>query len=123
MSQADAALPSTSITNGSIHAAPTRGTVNQEKIAVGVRMILEAIGEDPDREGLHNTAQRIARMYAEVFKGLHQDPRDFLTVLFDEQHDEMVLWARPARHGASAAPAVSRRAEAAARACSPAAGR
>ncbi len=91
MSQADAALPSTSVTNGSIHAAPTRGTVNQEKIAAGVRMILEAIGEDPDREGLHNTAQRIARMYAEVFKGLHQDPRDFLTVLFDEQHDEMVL--------------------------------
>lgn len=65
--------------------------IDQEKIALGVRMILEAIGEDPDREGLRDTAKRVARMYGELFQGLHEDPRTHLTVVFDEQHDEMVL--------------------------------
>ena len=67
------------------------GVINQEKIAVGVRMIIEAIGEDPDREGLKDTAGRVARMYGEFFQGLHEDPRRYLQVVFDEQHDEMVL--------------------------------
>ena len=67
------------------------GVINQEKIAVGVRMIIEAIGEDPDREGLKDTAGRVARMYGEFFQGLHEDPRSYLKVVFDEQHDEMVL--------------------------------
>jgi GTP cyclohydrolase I len=67
------------------------GVMNQEKIAAGVRMILEAIGEDPDREGLRDTAQRVARMYGELFHGLHENPRTHLKVVFDEQHDEMVL--------------------------------
>ena len=66
-------------------------TIDQEKIAVGVRMIIEAIGENPDREGLRDTAKRVAKMYADLFQGLYEDPRDHLTVLFDEQHDEMVL--------------------------------
>jgi GTP cyclohydrolase I len=69
----------------------TNGVINQEKIAAGVRMILEAIGEDPEREGLRDTATRVAKMYTDLFQGLHANPRDYLTVLFDEQHDEMVL--------------------------------
>jgi GTP cyclohydrolase I len=71
--------------------ANTNGMINQDKIAVGVRMMLEAIGEDPDREGLRDTAKRVAKMYSDLFQGLYEDPRDHLTVLFDEQHDEMVL--------------------------------
>ena len=72
--------------------APTvNGVINQEKIAAGVRMIIEAIGDDPDREGLKDTASRVARMYGEFFHGLHEDPRTYLQVVFDEQHDEMVL--------------------------------
>ena len=67
------------------------GVVNLEKVETGVRLILEAIGEDPDREGLRDTANRVARMYTEVFRGLHEDPRTHLQVVFDEQHDEMVL--------------------------------
>jgi GTP cyclohydrolase I len=69
----------------------TNGVVNREKIAAGVRMILEAISEDPDREGLRDTPTRVAKMYADLFQGLYEDPRDHLTVLFDEQHDEMVV--------------------------------
>lgn len=78
-------------TNGACSAMTPRHTVDYDKIATGVRMILEAIGEDPDRDGLRDTAARVARMYAEVFQGLHLDPRHFLTALFDEQHDEMVV--------------------------------
>jgi len=80
-----------SMTNGRQKTALLAGPIDQEKIAAGVQMILEAIGEDPHRDGLRNTAQRVARMYAEIFQGLHQDPRDHLGVCFDEQHDEMVL--------------------------------
>ncbi len=78
-------------TNGTQSTLPLTGSVDQDKISAGVRMILEAIGEDPNREGLRNTADRVARMYTEVFQGLYQDPRDHVTVFFDEQHDEMVL--------------------------------
>ncbi len=66
-------------------------TIDLEKIAVGIRMVLEAIGEDPDREGLRDTAKRVAKMYSDLFQGLYENPRDHLTTLFDEQHDEMVL--------------------------------
>lgn len=72
-------------------AAAVNGVINQEKIAAGVRMIIEAIGDDPNREGLKDTARRVARMYGEFFQGLHEDPRTYLQVVFDEQHDEMVL--------------------------------
>lgn len=67
------------------------GVIDQVKIAAGVRMILEGLGENPEREGLRDTAERVARMYAELLQGLHEDPREHLTVVFDEQHDEMVL--------------------------------
>ena len=72
-------------------ARAVNGVINQEQIAAGVRMIIEAIGDDPDREGLKDTASRVARMYGEFFQGLHEDPRTYLQVVFDEQHDEMVL--------------------------------
>jgi GTP cyclohydrolase I len=67
------------------------GVINQQKIALAVRMILEAIGEDPEREGLRDTPTRVAKMYADMFQGLYENPRDHLNVLFDEQHDEMVV--------------------------------
>ena len=62
-----------------------------EKIETAVRMILEAIGEDPEREGLIDTPKRLARMYSEVFSGLHEDPSEHLNVQFSEDHEEMVL--------------------------------
>ena len=61
------------------------------KIEQGVRLILEGVGEDPDREGLKKTPARVARMYEEVFAGLTQDPHVHFETLFDEHHEEMVL--------------------------------
>ncbi len=61
------------------------------KIEQGVRLILEGVGEDPDREGLLATPSRVVRMYQEVFAGLEQDPSDLFETTFDEQHEEMVL--------------------------------
>ena len=65
--------------------------VDQERVARAVREILEAIGEDPAREGLRETPRRIAEMYEELFAGLHQDPREVLTTGFQEPHREMVI--------------------------------
>ncbi|MBO8167591.1 MAG: GTP cyclohydrolase I FolE [Thermoanaerobacteraceae bacterium] len=62
-----------------------------KKIEAGVKMILEGIGENPDREGLKDTPKRVARMYKEIFYGLEQDPKEHLQVLFTEEHEEMVL--------------------------------
>ncbi|QKF08033.1 GTP cyclohydrolase I FolE [Berryella wangjianweii] len=61
------------------------------KIERGVRLILEGIGEDPEREGLRKTPARVARMYAEVCAGLTEDPHQHFETLFDEHHQEMVL--------------------------------
>jgi GTP cyclohydrolase I len=71
-----------------IHPKPV---MDLERIRRAVREILEAVGEDPDREGLRETPDRVARMYAEVFEGLHQDPRGHLQKLFTQKYDEMVL--------------------------------
>jgi len=65
--------------------------VDLDRIARAVREILIAVGEDPDREGLQETPDRVARMYAEVFQGLHQDPRGHLQKLFTQKYDEMEL--------------------------------
>lgn len=65
--------------------------MNKEKIADAVRMILEAVGEDPDREGLLDTPMRVARMYEEIFAGLKKDPSVHFNKVFEEQHDELVL--------------------------------
>ena len=65
--------------------------VEKIKIEQAVRLMIEAIGEDPHREGLLGTPQRIAEMYEEVFGGLDQDPRQYLRIGFDEDHREMVI--------------------------------
>jgi GTP cyclohydrolase I len=72
-------------------AAAAKSPVDLERIRKAVREILIAVGEDPDREGLLETPARVARMYAEVFGGLHADPRVHLQKTFTQQHDEMVL--------------------------------
>jgi GTP cyclohydrolase I len=65
--------------------------MDRGKIEAGVRLILEGVGEDPAREGLSGTPQRVAEMYEEIFAGLDQDAGSFLSVTFDEGHQEMVL--------------------------------
>ena len=61
------------------------------KIEAGVRLILEGVGEDPEREGLRETPARVARMYEEVLGGLEEDPSRHFDVTFDEGHEEIVL--------------------------------
>ncbi len=65
--------------------------VDLPRIERAVREILAAVGEDPDREGLLETPARVARMYAEMFSGLHSDPSTHLKKFFTEEYDEMVL--------------------------------
>jgi len=65
--------------------------VDHERIRKAVREILVAVGENPDREGLLETPDRVARMYAEIFSGLHTDPAVHLQTMFTQKHDEMVL--------------------------------
>lgn len=68
------------------------GGAQLDAIADAVRMILEGIGEDVEREGLCETPQRVARMYAEVFGGLTVNPADVVSTVFDdENHEEMVM--------------------------------
>lgn len=70
---------------------PPDSPVDQARIAKAVREILEAIGEDPDRDGLVNTPDRVARMYAEICSGLDEQADTHLQVTFDASHDEMVM--------------------------------
>jgi GTP cyclohydrolase I len=65
--------------------------VDLERLAAAVREILQAIGENPDREGLRETPDRVARMYAELFAGLHDDPSAYLDAVFTEEYDELVV--------------------------------
>jgi GTP cyclohydrolase IA len=65
--------------------------VNRAQIEEAVRLILEAIGEDPNREGLLDTPKRVAKMYEEVFSGLNQDPKEYFETVFGEDHEELVL--------------------------------
>jgi GTP cyclohydrolase I len=67
------------------------GRVDLPRIQRAVREILAAVGEDPDREGLQETPARVARMYAELFSGLHQEPREHLQKFFTQEYDEVVL--------------------------------
>ncbi|HJQ80590.1 MAG TPA: GTP cyclohydrolase I FolE [Lacipirellulaceae bacterium] len=71
--------------------APVEAAVDKPRIERAVREILAAVGEDPNREGLRETPARVARMYAELFAGLHDDPRVHLKKFFTEKYDEMVL--------------------------------
>src|SRR5262249_39957832 len=66
-------------------------SVDLVRIQRAVREILLAVGEDPEREGLRETPDRVARMYAEVFEGLHQDPRGHLKTMFTQKYDEILL--------------------------------
>jgi GTP cyclohydrolase I len=65
--------------------------INQEEIKAAVSSMIKAIGENPEREGLKGTPQRIADMYAELFMGLTKDPKEDLSVGFEEGHREMVI--------------------------------
>jgi GTP cyclohydrolase I len=71
----------------------SNSTIDRDKIIRGVRLLLEGIGEDPEREGLQGTPDRVARMYEEIFHGLAYDPKEELEVCFNinEKHDEMIL--------------------------------
>ena len=75
---------------GPIRRLPTHA-VDKPRIERAVREILEAIGEDPEREGLIDTPARVARMYEEIFEGLRVDPSEYLQTQFESDHDEMVM--------------------------------
>lgn len=74
-----------------IHFPKRVGEFDHARIVAAVREILIGIGEDPDRAGLRDTPERVARAYAEMFSGLRQDPESVLTTVFDLGHDELVL--------------------------------
>jgi GTP cyclohydrolase I len=65
--------------------------VELKKIARGVKLILEGVGEDPERPGLKDTPQRVARMFSEILGGLKENPAKQLQAIQSEKHDEMVL--------------------------------
>jgi GTP cyclohydrolase I len=70
---------------------PAKGSVDIDRIARGVRLILEGIGEDPNREGLRETPQRVAEMYVELTSGMREDPSEHVVPLSGNKHDEMVI--------------------------------
>lgn len=72
-------------------AGPVSHLFDHDRVEAAVRELLAAIGEDPDREGLAETPARVARAYAEMFRGLQQDPAEALTTTFELGHDEMIL--------------------------------
>ena len=65
--------------------------IDLARIEKAIREVLIAVGEDPDRDGLQATPGRVARMYGEIFAGLHDDPCRHLTTTFEADHDEMVM--------------------------------
>lgn len=72
-------------------ANPAHPAIDQARIEAAVREILAAVGEDPERDGLRDTPSRVARMYAEICAGLHEDPARHLLTTFEAGHDEMVM--------------------------------
>ncbi len=68
--------------------------IDQARIEKAVREILEALGEDPDREGLVETPERVARFYAEVFDGIHKDPGDVVDAFFGDEHYQEIVIVR-----------------------------
>ncbi|MDP9226571.1 MAG: GTP cyclohydrolase I FolE [Actinomycetota bacterium] len=65
--------------------------IDRPRIESAVREVLEAVGEDPDRDGLQRTPDRVARMYEELFWGLYSSPEEVLNVVFESDHDEMIM--------------------------------
>jgi GTP cyclohydrolase I len=74
-----------------VNGLPDNPGFDDAKVEQGVRMILEGIGEDPDRGGLRDTPSRVARMYREVFAGIGQDASQLVTVVEGADHDEMIM--------------------------------
>ena len=72
-------------------AAKLAGPVDLDRVQRAMRELIDAVGEDPEREGLLGTPERVARMYAELFEGLRTDPAKLLSVGFEVGHDEMVI--------------------------------
>lgn len=70
---------------------PRDSPIDMPRLENAVREILLALGEDPDREGLKKTPHRVAKMYAEVFEGLYQDPDVVFSTSFAEKYNEIVL--------------------------------
>jgi GTP cyclohydrolase I len=70
---------------------PAGGAFDPAKVEQGVRLILEGIGEDLERDGVRDTPGRVARMYEEITSGLREDPTQVLQAVFEEGHDEMVM--------------------------------
>jgi GTP cyclohydrolase I len=68
--------------------------IDQGRIEKAVREIIEALGEDPEREGLLDTPQRVAAFYAEVFDGIHRDPGDVVDAFFGEEHYQEIVMVR-----------------------------
>jgi len=68
--------------------------IDQARIEKAVREILEALGEDPYREGLKETPARVARFYAEVFEGIHNDPGDTIDAFFGDEHYQEIVVVR-----------------------------
>ena len=77
-------------TNGSRAGAAARAPIDQPRIERAVREILFAIGEDPLRDGIRDTPRRVAKAYAEVFGGLHQDASQHLARVFEQRGDELI---------------------------------
>jgi GTP cyclohydrolase I len=69
-------------------------TIDRGRIEKAVREIIEALGEDPDREGLVDTPERVAAFYAEVFDGIHRDPGDVVDAFFGEEHYQEIVMVR-----------------------------
>jgi GTP cyclohydrolase IA len=70
---------------------PPAQNIDVPRAEAAVRELLLAVGENPDRDGLQRTPERVARAYGEMFAGLHVDPSEVLETTFDENHDELVL--------------------------------
>jgi GTP cyclohydrolase IA len=68
--------------------------IDKGRIEKAVREIIEALGEDPDREGLLETPERVAAFYAEVFDGVHRDPGDVVDAFFGEEHYQEIVMVR-----------------------------
>lgn len=66
-------------------------SINKEKAEAAIYQFLEAIGENPNREGLLDTPKRVAKMYAEMFLGLGKDPKEEFTAVFKEHHEDVVI--------------------------------
>lgn len=71
--------------------AKKKTKIDRDKIAAGVRLMLEGMGEDPDRDGLLKTPERVADFYAELTEGMWQDAKSHIVPLPGDSHDEMVI--------------------------------